>query len=72
MRICVALLLGDGRHVCICMCVCTLVGFLVPCDSVEYPPNQVVEVLATIPCTLELSFVAGRVFVFGLPLQMHP
>lgn len=54
------------------MYVCTLVGFLAPCDSVGHPPNQVVEVVATIPCTLELSFVAGRVSVFGLPLQMHP
>ena len=62
MRICVALLLGDRRHICIRMCVCTLVGFLAPCDSVGYPPNQVVEVLATIPCTLELKFCSWSSF----------
>ena len=29
---------------------CTLVVFLGPCDSVGDPPNEVVEVLATISC----------------------
>lgn len=69
-RVRVAVLQDDGSQVCVCACVYVRVRMYVhvhvyssrvpgPCYGVWGPPNQVVEVIAVIQWTPELSLVAN-------------